>query len=91
MSEGVKFPDSIKNGAKRQKIIYIENGERKKFIGSPEEVFDMYNRIHSDPQIKWKGIWDFTLLARIKRFFREIKKAYNETCRIGPIDKEGDQ
>jgi len=88
MSGGVKFPESIKNGAKKQKIIYKDNGQLIKFIGSPEKVYAMYQWIKSKPELDWKGVLDYTLWARIKRFFRELKEIKKETCCIGYRPKE---
>ena len=54
MSDRIGLFDDIRQGSKKQEITYIENGEEKIIIGTPEEIIEMIRKINANPEtMKW--------------------------------------
>ncbi len=58
MSDRLSLYDDLKQ-AKRLKIIYEENGEKKRKTGTTKEMIALLNEIISDPKRHWLLIKKF--------------------------------
>ena len=54
LGDRISLIEDIRQGSKKQEITYIENGEEKILIGTPEEIIETLNRINTNPKtMKW--------------------------------------